>query len=81
MSVRLQAAAAVDQAIAALENEAANIHAYTAPTSYNADLPNRSIQARDLYAKWSIAAEGRLLSVLHRDEVLSFFSNPRHRDI
>jgi rRNA-processing protein FCF1 len=81
VSVRLQAVATVDQAISALDNEAANIHAHTAATSFAADPPNRSIEARNLYAKWSIAAEGRLLSVLHRDEVLSLFSNPRHRDI
>ena len=81
MSVRLQAAATVDQAISALENEAANIHAYTAATSFDTEVTRRSNQARDLYVKWSIEAEGRLLSVLHRDEVLSLFSNPRHRDI
>jgi len=64
-----------------LDNESANIYAQTTPTSYASDPPNRSIEARNLYAKWSIAAEGRLLSVLHREEVLSLFSNPRHRDI
>jgi rRNA-processing protein FCF1 len=41
----------------------------------------RSNEARDVYVKWSIEAEGRLIGTLGRDEVLSIFSNPRHRDI
>ena len=81
MNVRLQTIATIDQAIAALDNEAANIHAHTAATGFDTDVSVRANQARDLYIKWSIEAEGRLQSVLHRDEVLSIFSNPRHRDI
>jgi rRNA-processing protein FCF1 len=71
----------VDQAILGLDQEAANIHAYTASTSYDTDITVRSNDARDLYVKWSIEAEGRLIGSLHRDEVLSIFSNARHRDI
>lgn len=72
---------AVDQAIIGLDSEAANIHAYTASASYDTDITVRSNDARNLYVRWSIEAEGRLLGTLQRDEVLSIFSNPRHRDI
>jgi len=81
MSVRLRTGATVDQAITALDSEAANIHAYAASTSYDTDMSIRSNDARELYVKWSIEAEGRLLGYLQRDEVVSVFSNPRHRDI
>jgi len=81
MSVRLRTGATVDQAITGLDAEAANIHVHTASTSYDTDITTRSNDARDLYVRWSIEPEGRLLGSLHRDEVLSVFSNPRHRDI
>jgi len=81
MSVRLRTGVTVDQAILALDPEAGNIHAYTAATSYDTDMVIRSNEARDVYVKWSMEAEGRLTGTLGRDEVLSIFSNPRHRDI
>lgn len=81
MSVRLRTGATVDQAILALDSESGNIHAYTAATSYDTDMVIRSNEARDVYVNWSIEAEGRLIGTLGRDEVLSIFSNPRHRDI
>ena len=81
MSIRLRTGATVDQAISGLDFEAANIHAYATPTSYDTDLAIRSNNARGRYVQWRIEAEGRLLGSLHRDEVLSVFSNPRHRDI
>jgi rRNA-processing protein FCF1 len=81
VSVRLRTGVTVDQAILALDSEAANIHAYTASTSYDTDITVRSNVARDLYVRWSIEAESRLLGSFHRDEVISIFSNPRHRDI
>jgi hypothetical protein len=81
MSVRLRTGVSVDSAIMALDFEAGNIYVYTASTSYDTDVTVRSNDARDKYVKWSIEAEGRLLGSLHRDEVLSIFSNPRHRDI
>jgi rRNA-processing protein FCF1 len=81
MGVKLRSGATVEQAITGLDQEAANIDANTASTSYNADIIFQSNEARNLYVKWSIEAEGRLIGSLHRDEVLSIFSNSRHRDI
>ncbi len=81
MSVQLRTGATVDQAILALDSESGNIHAYTAATSYDTDVVVRSNEARNVYIKWSIEAEGRLTGTLGRDEVMTIFSNPRHRDI
>lgn len=81
MNVRLRTGATVDQAILALDSESGNIHAYTAATSYDTDMVVRSNEARDVYVKWSIEAEGRLIGTFGRDEVMAIFSNPRHRDI
>jgi rRNA-processing protein FCF1 len=81
MSVRLRPGVTVDHAILGLDSEAANVYAYTAATSYDTDIVVRSNDARDLYVRWSIEAEARLIGSLDRDEVFSIFSNPRHRDI
>lgn len=81
MSVRLRSGVTVDHAVTALDYESGNIYVFTASTSYDTDVTVRSNDARDKYVKWSIEAEGRLNGSLHRDELLSIFSNPRHRDI
>jgi hypothetical protein len=81
MIFRLRTGVSVDQAILALDSESGNIHAYTAATSYDPDMVVRSNEARDVYVKWSIEAEGRLIGTFGRDEVLAIFSNARHRDI
>jgi hypothetical protein len=76
MRVRLRSGVPVDQAIQQIETLGINAYGQAMPvgSSHPSDV-------RDEYVRWATSCERQLMGVMHRDDALAIFDNPRHRDI